>query len=835
MSDPSGQSVRVSVVIPCFNYGRYLAEAVESVLAQTERDLEVIIVDDGSTDDSRAVAQSLIDAHPEASIELITQPNCGSPGQTRNVGIEAARGEYVVCLDADDRLHPEYLARCAAALDAHADAAIAYGDVQMFGDADTLHVPPEWDTRVQLDCNFLDVVSMFRRSVWAEIGGYDTHIGYEDWDFWIAVIEHGWTGVKAPEALWYYRKHGSGVFAQHTARDQEIKARIVLKHPGLYNDRQRTWAEGILGGDPHALAEGTQQGAIPPFREVRRATMATPASAAAPVRSVCLITKDYPPAVPGGIPRAVQMQAHRLAAVGVEVHVITKSLGGSPQVREDAGVVVHEIPEPALAVPGGLHYLEIPVWSFVAAAKFADLDATVRFDIVETPDYRGEALHLAPRPETALVIWLHSTMKVVWDVEPGYVPNPTDDAWHALEMAALQRADLLLAPSQLLLDTTARYLGDRMRPVELMPYLFDARQFPVQRRPRGDGAIRVLFFGRLEARKNPELVLRAVAAARAQGLDVEVTMVGRNNANHRERVLAPLEARLGITDVTYIPHTDLDGLRTILAHSDVVVLPSRFDNSPMTIFEALSSGVPVITSDQVGTSSWIEPENGLLALPIDDPAAFGARVAAALADPEWMATGDRAAATIRERFAPDVVTRRLLDCYGRLMEQRGAHPPQPAGALGEAEIEAGPEEIASTARRLAEIVAEPPGHSIDGARSRAVLAFADELVADPSLLAAWAHEFDGADDVTLVIYAPDWSPERAGDTLGPVVAGAGLDGDDAADLLALATPATVALEASLARGASAMLTSRAPRPPFAALARVDAGSLPLLAHATRAA
>ena len=185
----------------------------------------MIVVDDGSTDDSRTVAQALIDAHPEAAVRLIAQPNCGSPGQTRNVGISAARGQYIVCLDADDRLHPEYLARCATALDTHADAAIAYGDLQMFGDDDTLHVPPEWDTRVELDCNFLDVVSMFRRSVWAEVGGYDTAIGYEDWDFWIAVIEHGFTGVKAPGALWYYRKHGSGVFAEHTLRDQEIKAR----------------------------------------------------------------------------------------------------------------------------------------------------------------------------------------------------------------------------------------------------------------------------------------------------------------------------------------------------------------------------------------------------------------------------------------------------------------------------------------------------------------------------------------------------------------------------------------------------------------------------------
>src|SRR5947209_8811703 len=145
----------------------------------------------------------------------------------------------------------------------------------------------------------------------------------------------------------------------------------------------------------------------------------------------------------------------------------------------------------------------------MAATKFAQLDSTVRFDVVETPDYRGEALHLAPRPETALIVWLHSTMMVAWNCEPDYVRTPSDDAWHALEMAALERADLLLAPSQLLLDTTTAYLGERMRPVELMPYLFDSSQFPAAERRRlgAHDTVNVLFYGRLEARKNPELAL----------------------------------------------------------------------------------------------------------------------------------------------------------------------------------------------------------------------------------------------------------------------------------------------------------------------------------------
>jgi glycosyltransferase involved in cell wall biosynthesis len=508
-------------------------------------------------------------------------------------------------------------------------------------------------------------------------------------------------------------------------------------------------------------------------------------------RSVCLITKDYPPCVPGGIPRAVQMQAHHLAAAGVEVHVITKSQTGADGQREDRGVIVHELCEPGLAAPPGLYYLEIPLWSFVTAAKFAELDATVRFDVVETPDYRGEALHLVTRPETALIVWLHSTLMVAWNCEPDYARTPGDDAWHALEMAALERADLLLAPSQLLLDTTAEFLGERMRPAELMPYLFDATQFPVRRRPCSDGPIRVLFYGRLEARKNPELALHAVAAARAAGHRVELTVMGHDHWNYRGRVLAPLQAELGLPDVSYIPHADVETVRTVLADTDVAILASRFDNSPLTIFEALSSGVPVITSDRVGTASWLEADNGLLALPVDDPAHFGRQAAAALTDLTWMSSGARAAARIRELFSPVAVTERLLGCYDRLLAART----RPA---------------------------------IDGARRAAVLAFADELLTDPSLLRAWARTFDGADEITLVIHVPSWSAEEVDLKLGPVVAQAGLDSDDAADLLAYTVDSSVAVECHLAAGVNAILSRHRRPAPFDQLPMVDETSLAAL-------
>jgi glycosyltransferase involved in cell wall biosynthesis len=804
---------RVSVVIPCFNYGHFLAEALESVLAQSQPADEVIIVDDGSTDDSRDVARALIAKHPSAPIQLICQNNCGSPGITRNAGIERATGEYILCLDADDRLGPDYLMLCAAALDDNPSAAIAYSNYRTFGEEETLVEAPPWDARRELEGNFIPTASMFRREAWEQAGGYGPWVSHEDWDLWVGCIERGWQGVHVEGAMWFYRVQSSGIYLTNLHRDQEHKARLVSKHPSLYNSEQQRWAAGVLAGDAQALCAGRAKGQIPPFhltspRVTRDRDL--------PLRRVCLICKDYPPVVPGGVPRAVQMQAQRLAAAGVEVHVITRSVSGVAGVREEDGVLVHEVVEPTFRVPPALYYLEISGWAVVAASKFIELDAHLGFDVVETPDYRGEALHLAPRPETALIVWLHSTMMAYWNATPSYTRTPGDDVWHSLEMAALERAELLLGPSQLVIDTTAGFLGDRMRPAELMPYLFDPGQFPFTPRAAHRGPVRALFYGRLEELKNPGLALRAVAAARASGLDVQLTLLGRDNWEYRQRELAPLQAELGLEDAIYRSHTDIAGVRAILAETDVAILPSRFEVGPMTVLESLSSGVPVITSNRVGAASWFGREDGLMTIPIDDPDEFAASAAAAMADENFMASGPRAAARLREQFSPESVTDRLLECYGRLMAVRG-RPPVPAASPVHTRADANPDSVSD--REPAPLVRIP------GTRDVAVLAFADEVTADPALLSAWAREFDARDDVTLVIFAPGWSEEQAMSRLGPAVAAAGLEPDDAADLLALALPVSEQADARLAGGCKAILTRQPQKPPFDTHPTVDDASV----------
>jgi glycosyltransferase involved in cell wall biosynthesis len=125
-------SPRVSVIIPCFNLGAFLADAVDSVLAQTFQDLEILIVDDGSTDPE---TQRLLDGYTRPRTRVFRTPNSGLAA-ARNFLIGQARGEYLCALDADDKLHPRYLEATVAALDADASLTFVSTHLRMFGDED---------------------------------------------------------------------------------------------------------------------------------------------------------------------------------------------------------------------------------------------------------------------------------------------------------------------------------------------------------------------------------------------------------------------------------------------------------------------------------------------------------------------------------------------------------------------------------------------------------------------------------------------------------------------------------------------------------------------------
>jgi glycosyltransferase involved in cell wall biosynthesis len=193
----------VTVVIPCFNMGAFIDAAVASVLAQSFRSFEIVIVDDGS-DDPETVAK--LDELAARGVTMLRTPNRGVAA-ARNCGIRAARGSYILPLDADDLIDPSYLEKAVRLLDEKPETAIVCCDAELFGAASGIVRLPDFSPERLLAENLLFASALFRKSAWQEAGGYCTsfRFGWEDWDFWIAMTRSRPGVLRIPEALLKYR------------------------------------------------------------------------------------------------------------------------------------------------------------------------------------------------------------------------------------------------------------------------------------------------------------------------------------------------------------------------------------------------------------------------------------------------------------------------------------------------------------------------------------------------------------------------------------------------------------------------------------------------------
>ncbi|BDG07078.1 glycosyltransferase family 2 protein [Anaeromyxobacter paludicola] len=241
----------VSVVIPCYQQAQYLELAVMSVLGQTFADHEVIVVDDGSPDESAAVARSLAARFPACRISLLRQENAGL-AEARNAGIRMARGRYVLPLDADDAIDATFLEKTVGALEANPDCSVAFVDVVRFGAESGIWKMGPWDEDTLRRRNVAVCTSLFRREVWETLGGYNPNMvfGYEDYDFWVGCIERGMKAVHVPEPLFFYRVKQSSMVSGAMRNHVPLYCRVILNHPRFFPQAAVDEARRYLEANP---------------------------------------------------------------------------------------------------------------------------------------------------------------------------------------------------------------------------------------------------------------------------------------------------------------------------------------------------------------------------------------------------------------------------------------------------------------------------------------------------------------------------------------------------------------------------------------------------------
>lgn len=194
----------VSVVVPCFNAGHFLVEAVESALAQQGADVEVIVVDDGSNDPATLEALAKVAAMDR--VRCFFQAN-GGPAAARNRGIREASGEFILPLDADDRFDHRYAAMALDAFRSDPGLGIVYCRALKFGEEQGEWVLPDYGPEEMAVDNVIFCSAMFRRSDWVAVGGYNEALrrGMEDYDFWLRLLRLGRRVHQLPEPLFHYR------------------------------------------------------------------------------------------------------------------------------------------------------------------------------------------------------------------------------------------------------------------------------------------------------------------------------------------------------------------------------------------------------------------------------------------------------------------------------------------------------------------------------------------------------------------------------------------------------------------------------------------------------
>jgi len=227
----------ISVIIPCFNHGKYIIESVESVRKQTFGDLEIVVVDDGSNDPDTI---EILDKLNYPRLKLIHTANNGLP-TARNIGIKNSTGRYIFPLDSDDKIAPEYLSKAEKILNSDKDIGIVYCKARLFGSINMDWELPEFDITTMLKKNIIFASAMFRRSDWEKVGGYkkDMIYGYEDYDLWLSIIGLGKKVYQLPETLFYYRKYDKRIsmFKKIDYKKRKYSYEMIYnRHKDLYRE-----------------------------------------------------------------------------------------------------------------------------------------------------------------------------------------------------------------------------------------------------------------------------------------------------------------------------------------------------------------------------------------------------------------------------------------------------------------------------------------------------------------------------------------------------------------------------------------------------------------------
>lgn len=234
---------KVSVIMPCYNDGKYIMEAIDSIVKQTYQNWELIIVDDGSDDEE---TKRIINEIQNPKIKVFHTEHL-RPAGARNYGIQKAEGTYILPVDSDDRIHEEYMEKAVKMIESNPRIGVVYCKAELFGEKNGSWNLPDYSFKHMLLDNIVFVTALFYKSDWEKVGGFNTSMaqGMEDYDFWLSILGLEREICQIPEVLFYYRiKPVSRTtnFQDNCVQVQNTYQQIYYNHKEFYQKHYDEYA-----------------------------------------------------------------------------------------------------------------------------------------------------------------------------------------------------------------------------------------------------------------------------------------------------------------------------------------------------------------------------------------------------------------------------------------------------------------------------------------------------------------------------------------------------------------------------------------------------------------
>lgn len=567
----------LTVVMPYYNLGATVDDALDSLVAQTYHGFEVIVVDDGSTEQmSIEKLHGIEQRYSGLNLHVIHQKNRGV-AEARNTGMKQAHGKYIICLDSDDMLEPTYLEKCLVVLEGSPDIALVTAHQQMFGVTQELYKKNAYSPSALYNDNMVLTAAVFRRRAWEVAGGFLSGIGYEDWELWIRLAEHGFWGKLIPEALFRYRTALQSRYVGDKDKHWNTIKAIRALHPDY---RKKIAHLTAAKGSVRHLAE--------------------PASAFVNLdNSEDYLTDTHRPNVLITIPWMTFGGAETLIYNYCREVKDAYNLSFVTGLRSE-----HEWEYKFKEITPRIYHLTNLFDDERMYVEFiSNYIKTRHIDIVHVI-HNGfmfamlEALK-ARHPNLKVIVTMFNDRVEYFEQSTKYE----------------KYIDMFVSDNQKVAQHYQRLLNEN-KPVRVIPNgincfdEFSPQLFNREARRKELGIasddLAVFFVGRLSPEKNPDVFLRAAAAVLEKGVKhVQFFMIGDGPMRPE------IDALLGEIDDKRVHYLGYQSkVAQFLSAADIFVLPSAIEGFPLSILEAMAMETVVIASDVGAVAQVVESGKG---------------------------------------------------------------------------------------------------------------------------------------------------------------------------------------------------------------------------------